>query len=509
MSIIFKISQRNLLRHRGKSIVIGLILFMGALFMTLGNAIVNGMNKGLEENLVQRFLGHIIVFSTNQLDDNILTGIPKPMKVMAGYKDIKALLDDRPEIDQYLPAGYGMSMIFNPDGDRPLVSLMIGVDFDAYQKMFHSNISVIEGAFPTNGQKGILINTESQKRFYDDGGFWIVPVNYPLIESNLSPAALSNVGKLIVKSNLIIQGMSAEMGSLDIRADIVSIFKFETLNQVWDVVNFMDIATYRECFGYFTSADAKIVLKEEEKSILSAEEDDINSMFSEDSMFEDAQVSSKDYSLSELKKQTQKTEEDVSVIDSGSYNLIYIKLKPDAPNDYLDTLNKLFKDAGMDARATSWDKAAGQIGQFANIFRLAINSFVMILFFVAIIIIMNTLSMAAMERISEIGMMRAVGANKGFIARMFLVETFILSFLFGSVGMLLGTLIQRLVRIAHIKADGNMQVLLFGGDYLQPFLDPGTVFFCILQLLLVTLLSVIYPIIVARKITPLDAISRN
>ena len=53
----------------------------------------------------------------------------------------------------------------------------------------------------------------------------------------------------------------------------------------------------------------------------------------------------------------------------------------------------------------------------------------------AIIIIVNTLSMAAIERTSEIGMMRAVGARKGFIRLMFLGETAALSAIFGGAGI--------------------------------------------------------------------------
>jgi ABC-type lipoprotein release transport system permease subunit len=61
--LVFKIAWRNILRHKGKSIIIGSILFLGALIMTLGNATAIGMQKGVEENLVRSFTGHIILVS--------------------------------------------------------------------------------------------------------------------------------------------------------------------------------------------------------------------------------------------------------------------------------------------------------------------------------------------------------------------------------------------------------------------------------------------------------------
>ncbi|NPV00121.1 MAG: FtsX-like permease family protein [Brevinematales bacterium] len=510
MSILIKISQRNLLRHRGKSFVIGLIIFLGAFFMTVGNAIVNGMNKGLEENMVQRFLGNLVIVSTNQIDDNILTGMPKPKKVITGYFKVRDLIVSNDAIEQYFPMGFGYSIVFNPEGDHPLYVMSFGIDFQAYQKMFHSNIFMIEGTLPTNGQKGIIVNNLSRDQFYENGGFWTLPQGQPVVISNLSAKALSNTNKLITKNELILQGANADGGSLDLGVKVSGIFKFQTMNDVWSVINFIDIETFRETFGYTTESDAKIVLNPEQKSLLNANEDDINSMFSDESMFESADIVSKKYDINDIKKQTKKSDTNAAKTDPGSYNIICVKLKNGADTaQTVKKLNEEFKTNGMDARAIPWDKASGQIGMFANIFRMGINGFVTFLFFVAIIIIMNTLSMAALERISEIGMMRAVGARKSFIGGMFLYETFILAFVFGTAGMLIGTLFQRLLRLAQFKADNNMMEIMFGGDYFQPFLDPGTVLLCIIQLLFVTGLSIIYPIIVARKITPLDAISRN
>jgi hypothetical protein len=51
--------------------------------------------------------------------------------------------------------------------------------------------------------------------------------------------------------------------------------------------------------------------------------------------------------------------------------------------------------------------------------------------------------------------------------------------------------------------------LLFGGDTFQPFLSAGDISLVIIQLLIVTGIAVLYPVKVARGITPLDAISRD
>ena len=51
--------------------------------------------------------------------------------------------------------------------------------------------------------------------------------------------------------------------------------------------------------------------------------------------------------------------------------------------------------------------------------------------------------------------------------------------------------------------------LLFGGNKFQPFLSITDIGLTVGQLVLVTFIAVIYPIKVAKSVTPLDAISRE
>jgi ABC-type lipoprotein release transport system permease subunit len=80
----------------------------------------------------------------------------------------------------------------------------------------------------------------------------------------------------------------------------------------------------------------------------------------------------------------------------------------------------------------------------AMLIKTSLFVFVMLLFFVAIIIIVNTLSMAAIERTTEIGMMRAVGARKGFIRLMFFGGRHA-SAVFGGIGIVVGVVIVNII----------------------------------------------------------------
>ena len=197
--------------------------------------------------------------------------------------------------------------------------------------------------------------------------------------------------------------------------------------------------------------------------------------------------------------------------DNAAYNYISVLLK-DGQNLNADVkrLKQIAKDNNLPIRVLSWKTASGQVAQISDILQIIITVFVILLFFVAIIIIMNTLSMNALERTEEFGMMRAVGARKGIITRMFLAETFFLSFIFGGDGILVGVIVTWIVRPLRIGSGGSeILELLFGGEVFKPLLGGVGLIMGIVGLAVVTVLAVIYPVIVARKITPLDAINRH
>ncbi len=98
-------------------------------------------------------------------------------------------------------------------------------------------------------------------------------------------------------------------------------------------------------------------------------------------------------------------------------------------------LNEWFESEAISAQAGNWEAAAGPFATTADVIRTVFNIAIVILGVVAVIIIMNTMVISIMERTSEIGTMRALGAQKGFVWRMFMYETLVITALFGVVGI--------------------------------------------------------------------------
>jgi len=505
MKLMLKIAWRNILRHKGKSLVIGVILFLGAFLMTIGNGVISGMDAGIKSNIVNAFLGDIVIISDKQKTDNVLFSfMGTAVEPVNTYKQIKEVLLKQDGIDRFMPMGKNLAMTLRNDDNTPGFVYLIGIDVNAYQKMFPDNLSPLEGRLLKPGEKGIMVPTFAREEYYKMSNIWLVPEGGSLIKANVNKELLKDFENVVVDSSIVLMGMNETNSSTDIRYNVKGIARYHALNTIFGHFCITDIESYRECLGYFSAAENAVEVPKEEQRLLASEGTDLDSLFSDSALMvsNERNTAVKRVSSNAVKKPAD--------VEDGTYNLVLVKLKDGVSRSaVLENLNRALKDAGTGTRAISWNKAAGPIGSMTTIIKSALFLFVTFLFIVAIIIIINTLTMAALERTAELGMMRAIGARKGFIGGMFLGETGILSFLFGGAGIICGIVVVNIIPLLKITSANDMVQLLYGGDVFHPLLRVPDIALTVLQLLIVTVLAALYPIKVARNITPLDAISRD
>jgi putative ABC transport system permease protein len=507
-----KIAARNIERHRGKSLIIGIILFLGAFIMTLGFGVIQGMDRGLQKNVVNCFTGHSIIIPDKQENDNVFFEfMGRSVEPIYNYPAIRTVLEKQPYVDRFLPMGKNVAMILNDEGGTPGMAMLLGVEFAKYRKMFGDNTKVIEGRLPAPGERGVLVPTGARKEFYDFTGIWFTAEGTKKLDTALLEGdAKKDAKNLIVKTSAVGMGLSEDNATTDVRMDIKGIVKYRSLNRIWGHFVLADIESYRQCLGYFTTTDRVAAVPEAKKSLLSMEDNSLDNLFSADQMVVENKVTHNAPMEHITRDTTQMSSAAAIDPETGAYNLVSVMFKPGVKlDDGIRQLNAALKQAGCGVRAVSWKKSIGILGNTAIIIEAVLMVFVVFLFFVAIIIIINTLSMAAIERTSEIGMMRAVGAQKGFIRTMFLGETGLLSAVFGGAGIVAGILTVSVVTVCRITSDNDFVQLLFGGDTFRPLLSVPGIGLAVLGLVLVTVIAVIYPIIVASNITPLDSISRE
>ncbi|BDG04086.1 ABC transporter permease [Anaeromyxobacter oryzae] len=159
-------------------------------------------------------------------------------------------------------------------------------------------------------------------------------------------------------------------------------------------------------------------------------------------------------------------------------------------------------------KVVDWHAASGMVGQFVTTLRIVLYVSVFIFFVVALVIINNAMVMATLQRVTEIGTMRAIGAQRRFVLVMLLVETATVGLVFGLVGAALGGAGVWLVRAAGgIPATNDMLNFLFAGPTLLPALGGASVVVSLVIVVVVSILSGFYPALLAMRVTPVEAMS--
>jgi len=512
MNLIIKIAWRNIMRHRGKSLVIGAILFTGALLMTVGNGVISGMDAGLQKNIVEGFCGDALLVSDKQESDNVfLDPMGKAVEPVNNYKAIDSALGAIPYVKKWLPIGKNFAMALNDDGGVADGVFVLGVDMEKYRRFFDGNLKLFAGRFLNENEPGVLIPTGWRKQFGEYYNVLFTPEGAKIDTAMLGKDVTSRLADMTVKHSVVYMGMNMNNTTTDVRVPVRGIVKYRSLNTIWGNFPIVDIESYRECQGYFSAQATTASVKKEDLDLLGKADGSLDDLFSQGDLVVTQKVSTAPAALAEGSLAvTRDTVRKTVDPDAGTFNLVLLRFaKGQKLDKSVEVLNKFLAEKKLGVRAVTWKKATGMIGSMAGLIKTSLFVFVMFLFFVAIIIIVNTLSMAAIERTAEIGMMRAIGARKGFIRAMFLGETATLSAVFGGAGVLVGILAVNIITAFNITTDNDMVQLLYGGDTFRPLLSLLDMALVVVQLVIVTFIAVIYPIRVASNITPLDAVSRE
>jgi ABC-type lipoprotein release transport system permease subunit len=161
--------------------------------------------------------------------------------------------------------------------------------------------------------------------------------------------------------------------------------------------------------------------------------------------------------------------------------------------------------AGLPLKAISWQKASGLLGQLVMLMRMVLYIAVLIIFVVALVIINNAMVMATLERVGEIGTLRAVGAQRRFILAMLVIEALVMGALFGALGALAGAGVVGLFGKVGIPAFNDVAMFFFSGPRLHPALGTTSLGVALFIVLLVSALSSLYPAWLAMRVTPRQA----
>lgn len=134
-----------------------------------------------------------------------------------------------------------------------------------------------------------------------------------------------------------------------------------------------------------------------------------------------------------------------------------------------------------------------------NVVQTIIIGIASISLFIGAVGITNTMYTAVIERTKEIGIMKAIGAKNSDIQNMFLIESGLLGFAGGVLGLLFGVGISKIIEI--IVADA------IGADFLKPIFPLWLLIGSVLFAFVLGSLSGMLPAKQAAKMNPTDALA--
>jgi ABC-type lipoprotein release transport system permease subunit len=150
-------------------------------------------------------------------------------------------------------------------------------------------------------------------------------------------------------------------------------------------------------------------------------------------------------------------------------------------------------------------EGASDIMKLEGVLNLITLSAVLILFFIILIGVINTLRMTIKERTREIGTTRAIGMQKKDVRNEFILETLLLTFLSCIVGILAGILVMQILSMITFNSSSALSMIL-KNKHLFFKLDPASIFGNLILILAITGITAYFPAKRAASLSAVEAL---
>ena len=489
MSVVWRIAFRNLQEHRAKSLIVGTIILIGTFVLVVGNSLMDSAAAGIRRSFIDNFTGHLVLTGVTdapvslfgvRTTDFLNTRTPR----LDGYDRLLEAVAAHPDVAAWSPQASDAAVLNLAAEDGTSIgesfSQLWGIEPARYLAVFPDAAELIAGSFPAPEQVGLVLSEE--------------------IAADLAASA----GRAVRPGDRVLLTATTTAGIKVREVPVTGIFRFRNALPQLDFVSLVDITTLRTLTGMTVSAPAEQILTDEQMAGLGAVDEaglfgggDAGPLVEER---EAAEAGAPLPGVLDLGEREQ------TVVDSGAWHFLLLKLhRPGAADRVTETLERIIAEQDLGAQVLGWVDAAAPLSQLSDGFKIVFNVVIIVIAVVAVIIIMNTLVMSVTERMSEIGTMRAIGARKGFVRRMIGAETVTLAFVFGGAGVVLALVLLAILGATGIRATNLFLRILFGGEVLRPAVSPGSVAFSLLMVAAIAVLSSLYPLAVALRISPRQA----
>jgi ABC-type lipoprotein release transport system permease subunit len=482
--LFIKLALRNLERNARRTRTIGLIIAGILCLMTVGNAILDGTEKGVRRAFIESFTGDLSVSSATGAefslfgDDSPVVGGFSSIPTMPQGAQVAKDLAARPQVAHAAAIVCGQAALEVGSYRQPVNAF--GVDGPDYFNTFGA-LSIAKG-LPIDGRKPGIMITEARAA--------------AIAQATGKAPELGDPMQLTEVSS---EGFQIR------RAPLVGIIRYKVANETLDSLVLVDATTLRSLLGMSLGI---------EKGKTPGVADAAINASSLDELFSDAkdQVAKPQagIQLSQVEGRLKKelAADDPLRMESSAVNFVLVALRPGVdPRETAKSLEKEYAEAGSRLRVLDWRHTAGFSALYVYWVRIIFNVGFFIALFGGMLIIINALVISVIERTGEIGTMRALGASRGFVRKLFLTETMILMLAYGLAGIAIGGAASYALGRGGLRISNDFLATLFGSHTLEPALTAWGALYHIAIAAFIGAVGWIYPVHLALRIQPIRAIA--
>lgn len=486
--MIFKIAWRNLLEYRTKTLIIGILVAFGVSILVIGNSILESITKGMEASFVENFTGDLIVRNESDEAVGFIGGFGAAPPALAGFTDVEAYLQKQDGVVATTPLLTGSASLSKNDETLAFASLW-GVQPSSYFEMFPDKFILTEGELLKDGEAGILLPQA-------------------LIDEVLEEQGV----ELRVGETILLSGQNDTTGTKIREVKVRGIGYYENSAGLLDLISLVDANTLRSLTGLTAvSPNVPDAAPITAASDAAASDASRGASPNGDDLFGDSLVTEIEGAQEAAEINFENILGDTSVrnryltLDNQAWHFLLLDLGDASPDEItagLSTLN------GTELVVENWRWGAGLVAELAFTLRTILNVVILVIAVVAVIIITNTLLLSIMERMGEIGTIRAMGGQKGFVRRLITTEVLTITLLFGLVGVAFGGLTIGLLNVLGLPASNVFLQILFGSSVLKPVLSISALYLSVIAVTVIGVVASLYPTSVALGVSPVRAMQK-
>ena len=473
--MIVSISWKNIWRNKTRSLVVIIAVTLGTIAGVFVAGLMNGWVGQRIDASIYTEMGHLKIQNPNYLvNEETRYTIPN-QDVVFSY------LDNAPEVKAYSMRSKVMAMASTARGSTGI--MLKGIDVDKEKKVSDVYTKLIPGSGSYFESRSRLPQVYISNKTAEDLQIKMYKVLDETLDSlksldvpeDLISKIIPLKGKRFTTKKRFEKGLEEVWSESEIDSYGSAIIKTSAYFQPRAKINFS-----------FTRADGSIGYQAYQ---VCGVYKTANTMFDQFSAF----VSNEDL---------------YPVVGLGENDFHEISIITDNDMENILKFQEATLEKFSDLSVLTWKELAPDAGMMADIMQFYYYIIMGIIFFALAFGIVNTMLMAILERVKELGMLMAVGMKKIQVFTMIMLEAVFLTLTGSIVGMILGGLIINITGRTGINFSSVEEGFEAMGwsAVVYPGIDISFFFGVTLMVIIVAILSSIIPARKALKLKPIDAL---